>query len=175
MAFPITARGVPLWDGCTWPALALLAFWNCVEGVDATRCSRQLNVDEDLLRRWYRTARAIMAEDAMRRQEKIVFGRRGSETTDIEADESAFFSWSDIDPETKERVHSWYVWLGVVERGIGVEGEPISRPHVGSLQGIRHQAPRSGRHARSPSAPGEGPPMGEPSFRAAGGACVLSG
>jgi ribosomal protein L32 len=113
---PVT-RGVPLFEGATWPSLALLAYWNCVEGVDMTACVRQLKVSEELVRRWYHTARVIMAEDALKRQESIVFGRPGSETTDIEADESSFFSWSEIDPETKERVYRWYVWLGVVERG----------------------------------------------------------
>jgi hypothetical protein len=53
-------------------------------------------------------------QDALRRQDSIVFGRRGAETTDVEADETCFQSFSiDHDPPR----HYFYTWLGVTERG----------------------------------------------------------
>lgn len=110
-------RSVPLFERATWPGLAALAFWACVEGIPATTCIRMLNVGPELIRRWYDGARTIIAWDALRRQAKIRFGGLGTATTDIEADESCFFSWKEVDPQTGERVYKWYVWLGVVERG----------------------------------------------------------
>lgn len=53
-------------------------------------------------------------QDALRRQDSIVFGRRGAETTDVEADETCFQSFS-IDHEPPR--HFFYTWLGVTERG----------------------------------------------------------
>ena len=89
---PVT-RGVPLFENCTWPSLALLAFWNCLEGVDITTTVQQLSVCDDLVRRWHQATQVIMAEDALQRQGRIKFGCRGTSTTDVEADETCFFSW----------------------------------------------------------------------------------
>ena len=76
-----------------------------------------LNVGEDIVRRWYEQARTVMAIDAVKRQAQFKFGSDTTATACIEADESCFGKWSEIDEETGERVYKWYVWLGVVQRG----------------------------------------------------------
>ena len=76
-----------------------------------------LNVGEDIVRRWYEQARTVMAIDAVKRQAQFKFGSHTTATACIEADESCFGKWSEIDEETGERVYKWYVWLGVVQRG----------------------------------------------------------
>ena len=104
---------------------------------------RQLGVGPTLVSRWYATARRIMARYAIWRHSQIVFGRRGSLTTDVEADESKFFGWKErtqgIDGEVRTTYY-WFVWLGVVQRGntetlwmhpVGIthsEGEPRIPP-----------------------------------------------
>ena len=70
---PVTS-GVPFFDDATWPHLALLAMWNCCEGVDVTTTVRQLNVGDDWVRRWCRRARSIMTADALRIQSTIQLG-----------------------------------------------------------------------------------------------------
>ena len=116
-------RGLPLLEDATWPGLAVLAYWCCVENVTVTQCCRMLRVGDDLVRRWYRQARAIMADDALHRQARIKFGGRGPLTTDLEADETCVCSWTTLEgpPDgaegPKEIIYHWYVYMGVVERG----------------------------------------------------------
>jgi hypothetical protein len=82
-------------------------------------------------RRWYHTARVIMAEDALRRQNAYRFGCRGPLTTDIEADESCFFSWNDFDPTTKERVYYWFVWLSELDSDTDPASPGLPHEHIG--------------------------------------------
>ena len=46
-----------------------------------------------------------------------MFGRNGDLTTDVEADESQFQSWSTLDEASGARTYYWYVWLGIIQRG----------------------------------------------------------
>lgn len=96
-----------------------MAFWNCVVGISLSHTCQQLDLNEKTVGEWYRLARRIMAADALERQSKIRFGRRGTTTTVIEADETQLFHWSEEVSEqgVSFRRHWWYVWLGVIERG----------------------------------------------------------
>ncbi|CAE7482185.1 MCM7 [Symbiodinium sp. CCMP2592] len=108
-------------------SLTILAFWNCVEGISITHTVHQLAVDEKVVSRlfgcaykndymWYRTARQIMVWDILRLQDAMIFGK-GSETIDVEADESQFQSWSIVNDSSGARTYYWHVWLGVIQRG----------------------------------------------------------
>ncbi|CAE7295465.1 MCM7, partial [Symbiodinium sp. CCMP2592] len=96
-------------------SLTILALWNCVEGISITHTVHQLAVDEKVVS-WYRTARQIMVWDILRLQDVMIFGK-GSETIDVEADESQFQSWSIVNDSSGARTYYWYVWLGVIQRG----------------------------------------------------------
>ena len=96
-----------------------MAFWNCAVGISLSHTCQQLDLDEQTVGDWYRTARRIMAADALARQAKLVFRRRGPKTTVLEADETKLRQWSEEVTEggVTFRRHWWYVWLGVLERG----------------------------------------------------------
>ena len=75
---------------------SVLCMWNCVQGADTTYTCKQLGLEKKIVMRYYRTARRIMAWDAERRQSELVFGcLPGGQTTDVEADEACFFSYSE--------------------------------------------------------------------------------
>ncbi|CAK0841896.1 unnamed protein product, partial [Prorocentrum cordatum] len=94
----------------------VVAFWNCVEDMPVTATCKQLGLSEQVVGAFYKKARAIMAADAERRQQTIIFGQLpGGETSDFEADESCFFSWSQMEGE--EKVYKFWVWLGIYQRG----------------------------------------------------------
>ena len=96
-----------------------MAFWNCAVGISLSHTCQQLDLNEKTVSEWYRTARRIMAADALERQARIVFGRRGPKTTVLEADETKIRHWSEQVTEggVTFRRHWWYVLLGVLERG----------------------------------------------------------
>ena len=80
-------------------SFAVLSMWNCVQGADFTYTFKQLVLDKQIVGRYYRTARKIMAWDAERRQSEFVFGcLPHGQTADVEADEACFFhiprSWA---------------------------------------------------------------------------------
>lgn len=101
--------------GMLSPSLQVKAMWNCVQGADATFTALDLNVSEDTVSTWYAVGREIMAWDALRRQSAIVFGARGSKTTDAEADETVVAKFK-IREEGKPVIYCYYVYLGVEER-----------------------------------------------------------
>jgi len=93
------------------------AFWMAVEGAPLTFAIRLLNaVGENVVRRWYAQARAVMAEAAIHMQGQIVWGATGGFTTEVEADESCFYKYSTVDPETHVKTYHWVTFLGVVKR-----------------------------------------------------------
>ena len=58
----------------------------------------QSNRSEPVVRGFYATARAIMASDALRKQEAIVFEELpDKKTCDFEPDEAQFFSWKEME------------------------------------------------------------------------------
>ena len=91
----------------------------CVEGVPQTTAVLLLKADARIVQQAYDSARDVMHFDALRRQKKLVFGGRGSITTDIEADCSAFLKWKEVHGD--EVWYYYWVVLGVMERG---------RPHT---------------------------------------------
>jgi hypothetical protein len=72
----------------------VLAWWAWCEDKTVTMVARELNVNETVVAGWFAVAAVVTAEDALVRQDAIVFGRRGTLTTDVEADETCFQSWS---------------------------------------------------------------------------------
>ena len=91
------------------------SFWNFVEDAPLTYTCRQMNRDEGLIRRYYRTALKICEWDALRRQAKYVFGRRGPLTATIEADCSRFGKFEAVE-DGRMAYYSWVV-IGVITRG----------------------------------------------------------
>ena len=102
-----------------------LCYWNAVQGADQTYTAIQLDLHPDVVGRLYRTARQIMAWDAVRKQSRLVFGcKAGGATTEVESDEHVFFSWTEVgsisdavDGRIPVTVRYWYPWLGIWERG----------------------------------------------------------
>eukprot|EP00959_Pyramimonas_sp_CCMP1952_P263624 5513112-Pyramimonas_sp.AAC.1 len=82
------------------------AFWNYVQGVSMTCSALQMRRSEDLMRDWYGVAREVVAWDAVRRQERIIFGKKGPLTTTLEYDESSFGSWETVE-EGRRVFHTW--------------------------------------------------------------------
>ena len=72
-----------------------LAFWFAVEGASQTFTSRFLRVDEKAVQKWFDLVRTITEEDALARQEQIVFGGR-SFTTIVEVDETVVKSYKAV-------------------------------------------------------------------------------
>ena len=107
--FPARAVGM---QGST---TAALVYRNAVIGISITHTAIQLDASEDVVRPHYHRALKIMGDDAIERQSKIVYGRRGNLTTDVEVDEHSFVKWKEdaVDPV----LYYWYPWVGVVERG----------------------------------------------------------
>ena len=69
---------------------------------------------------WVARARYVMARDAERRQEQIVFGQLPEQTSAfIEADETCVFSWKVPGAEDSGEADRWHwvVYLGFVQRG----------------------------------------------------------
>ena len=126
---------------------SVLCMWNCVQGADITYTCKQLGLEKQIVMRYYQTARRIMAWYAERRQSEFVFGcLADGQTTDVEADEACFFSYSEdnclhqyfdeesgelrlpapspsaaieegVEKQSSDKTTYFYVWLGVFERG----------------------------------------------------------
>jgi hypothetical protein len=95
--------------------LAVMCFWNFAHGAPLALTCRQLGAKEDIVRRFYKTARAVCAWDSQRRQKAFVYGHRYPFTTIMEVDESRFGKW-----KTEEAgVVVYYHWVlqGCVVRG----------------------------------------------------------
>lgn len=105
--------------GSTSISLANLAFYNCAIGVSLTHTCLQLNLHRAVVGSFYSTARRIIAQDAVTRQNRIVFGHLGSMTVDVEMDESSFTHYSEVVEVNgiQTRRHYYYVWVGVLQRG----------------------------------------------------------
>ena len=105
--------------GSASASMAGLAFYNFAIGVSLTHTCLQLNVTREVVRAFYKTARRIVAEDAVSRQRRVVFGREGSKTVDVEMDECSFTHYSEIVQVNgiDTRRHYYYTWLGVLQRG----------------------------------------------------------
>lgn len=95
--------------------ISLLCFWNFAHGVSLTTTVLQVGRSEDLVRRYYHTARSICALDAIAREKQVLHGGRFPFTTLVEVDESRFGHWKEKNGE--EEVHMHWVWQGVVTRG----------------------------------------------------------
>ena len=88
-----------------------VCYWNLVHGASKILTAKQLNLSEDTVQSYFRLGRLICGQDALHRQQKIVFGRRGDETTDIEIDEHSWHGWQ------VGNMHYFYVWIGIQQRG----------------------------------------------------------
>jgi hypothetical protein len=99
--------------------LGVCCMWNCVEGASVTYTCKQLKLKKYVVRHYYDLARRIMAFDAIRREQAIVFGcLPDGATCDVEADEASFFSWREDGPFPNcDRKYFFYVWLGFMQRG----------------------------------------------------------
>ena len=91
------------------------AYWNFLEDASVTYTCRQMNRDEGLIRRYYKTARAICEWDALRRQSALTFGKRGPLTTTVEADCSRFGKFEGVE-DGRQVYYSWVI-IGVMRRG----------------------------------------------------------
>ena len=99
------------------PSLAVFAWWNWVEDVSLTATARQLNLGEAAVRRLFDLAAVVCAEAAVGLQSTMVFGSRGSQTTEVEVDETCVSSWT-VHGETPElNQNYWYCWVGACQRG----------------------------------------------------------
>ncbi|CAK0843349.1 unnamed protein product [Prorocentrum cordatum] len=103
-----------------------LCFFNCVEGAGVTYSMRHTGLGETAVSALYRKVRHIMAWDAVREQGALVFGvKPDGRTTEVESDAHVFFSWTEPGTEADKdedgiipvRIHYFYVWIGVMERG----------------------------------------------------------
>ena len=105
--------------GSASASMANLAFYNCAIGVSLTHTCLQLNIDSGVVGSFYRTARRILAQDAVDQQNRLVFGHNGSATVDVEMDEVSFNHYSEVlevDGVCWRR-HYYYAWVGVLQRG----------------------------------------------------------
>jgi hypothetical protein len=94
---------------------AVLAFWNCVEGVSMSITVRQLNIGEELCTKLYWRASVIMALEAHRLQKQLVWGTRSSKTVEVELDATVICKWKEI--EKDEVVYRYYCYIGARQRG----------------------------------------------------------
>eukprot|EP00972_Heterocapsa_arctica_P106044 15620908-Heterocapsa_arctica.AAC.1 len=94
---------------------AVYSFWMFVQGAPLTLTCLHMGRREDLVRRYYHHAAAVMAKDALLRQSSLVFGRRTPLTTVCEADETRVGKFR----VTINGIVFYYHWvlLGVVIRG----------------------------------------------------------
>ena len=44
-------------------------------------------------------------------------GRSDGETTVVEVDETCFYKWKHVNPDTGQKTFYWYAWFGACERG----------------------------------------------------------
>ena len=95
--------------------IAVLAFWNALEGISASITLRQLNIFEQLCQHLYFRARTIMAFGAHRMQKAFVWGIGGSDTTEVELDISLICRWSIV--EDGRVVYYFYCYIGARQRG----------------------------------------------------------
>ena len=94
----------------------VLGFQGWCEGKSLTTIARDLNVHNKQASQWIDKALAIVENDMLARQSKMVFGKRGSLTTDVEVDETCLQMWSVHEPE-QEPTHFFFVVLGIRQRG----------------------------------------------------------
>lgn len=111
-----------------------LAYWNMVHGAPMTLTAKQLRLSEDTVRSFYATARCVCVQDVFRMEQEMVFGARGSWTTDIECDEHSWVKW------IVEDRHYYLVWVGIQQRG--TTSHLFLRPSISSdsnmLPGIHY-------------------------------------
>ena len=106
--------------GSISPSLVIFVWWGFIEDKSLTCICRELNLNEAVVTCIIDVARLVLAEDAVLRQQEVVFGRfRHGKTCDVEVDESCFGKWrvpADL-VAGKPQQNFWYVWVGVVQRG----------------------------------------------------------
>lgn len=94
---------------------ALLAMWNCVEGVPIAITVRQLNIHEGLCAHYYRRANVIMAAEAHRKQKQLVWGLGSNKTVEVEIDATVICKWKT--EEEGQLVYRYYCYIGARQRG----------------------------------------------------------
>lgn len=103
--------------GAASPSLVIFCWWSLLESKTISVTARELNLSSETVSRIYNLARMVIAEDAVALQSEITFGGRGADTTEVEADESSFSSWTITGEGGAPDHHYWYVWVGVLQRG----------------------------------------------------------
>lgn len=103
--------------GAVSPSLAVFVWWSWLEDKPATTTARELHLSENTVRELYDMAATVCADNAIRMQKDMVFGWRGDETTEIEADETCFAKWSVDGAPGEPQRHFFYVWVGICQRG----------------------------------------------------------
>ena len=96
-------------------SMALLAFWNCVEGASLVFTIRQLNIHENTCRAYYDRAKVIMAAGAHRLQREVTWGTGTSKTVEVEIDCTVICKWRR--EEDGHTVYYYYVYMGARQRG----------------------------------------------------------
>jgi hypothetical protein len=94
---------------------AVLAMWNCVEGVPVSITVRQLNINEGLCMDYYKRANVIMAAEAHRLQKQLVWGTGSSKTVEVELDATVICKWKT--EEEGQLVYRYYCYIGARQRG----------------------------------------------------------
>ena len=97
-----------------------LCFWLCTNDVSLTHAVLQAGLGEDACRTYYATARAVMAWKAIQLQSQLKLGEVGDRTTEVEADEHVFKSWSASvagDQGVDTMHYFWYCIVGIIQRG----------------------------------------------------------
>lgn len=102
--------------GSTSPSLWVFCAWNFLEDKTVTMTCRELGLDRRVVSDIYDIFRMVLAEDALRLQDQIVFGGRGNETTVVETDETCFGKWR-VHHANGKQDNYWYVWIGICQRG----------------------------------------------------------
>lgn len=105
-----------------------LAFWNMVNGADIVLTSEQLGLTISRVTSFYSLARAVCAQDAVRREQNVEFGARDVLTTDNEAGKWTLCTW------VEGRRHYSLVWLGILQRGN--PSKMLLRPCISSDQSM---------------------------------------
>ena len=114
-------------------SMAVLAFWNALEGVPEYLTIRQLNIGEQLCSHLYFRAQSVMAYGAIRMQNELVWGTGTSETVECEVDCTVICKWQVV--EDGRFVYYYYVYMGARQRG---STRHFAIHHIGTTKCIKH-------------------------------------
>ena len=116
----LISMGNPIFRGFTGPgsygiSIVTMAMWNCVEGVTLSVSCRQLNINQKTCQAYYDRASLIMAFEAHRLQDAIIWGTGTSKTVEVEIDCTVICKWREVIDGVM--AFFYYVYMGARQRG----------------------------------------------------------